>query len=150
MTHTVSSYNGNSLSSLLDQVHAPYRVLTDEDLQSFGNSVTDQQVVCTVSKVYPNKQKFDYICLSPFRPQCSLVSAAEFGKMKSDANAVRQASATVKGEMGTCEQFGFCQCPALIAQKIGISELDVIRLIKPLRPAMSQYCGTTGCECVML
>ena len=150
MTHTVSSYNGNSLSSLLDQVHAAYRVSTDEDLQSFGNSITDQQVICTVSKVYPNKQKFDYISLSPFRPQCSLVSAADFGKMKSDADAVRQASATVEGAMGTCEQFGFCPCPTLLAQKSGISESDVIQLIKNLRPAMSQYCGTTGCECVML
>ena len=147
---TVSHYVGNSLSTLLDLVHAAYRASTDDELRSFGNTITDQRVTCTVSKVFPSKQKFDFISLSPFRPDCSSVTVEGFQKMKATAGTIRAASAAVEGAMTTCTQFNFCPCPALIAQMNGISEPDVIELIKTLRPNLSQYCGTTVCECVVL
>ena len=150
MTSTVSHYQGKSLSTLLDLVHAAYRASTDDSLRSFGSAITDQQVTCTVSKVFPSKQKFDFISLSPFRPDCSSVTAKNFQKMKTAAKTIRAVSAAVEGAMTTCKQFNFCPCPALIAQMNGISESDVIELIKTVRPSMSQYCGTTGCECVLL
>ena len=150
MTSTISDYRGNFLSTLVDLIHAAYRASTDEDLRRFGSKITDQLVICTVSKVFRNKQKFDFISLSPFRPDCSSVTVEDFQKMKAAANKIRVASAAVEGAMTTCRQFNFCPCPALIAQMNGISEADVIELIKALRPNQSRYCGTTGCDCIVL
>ena len=150
MTSTVSHYRDNSLSTLLDLVHAAYRSSNDDDLRTFGSQITDRRVTCTVSKVFPSKQKFDFISLSPFRPDCTSVTAEDFQKMKAAARTIRATSAAVEGAMTTCTQFNFCPCPALIAQTNGISEADVIELIKALRPTLSRYCGTTGCDCVVL
>ena len=150
LTSTVSHYKGNSLSTLLDLVHAAYRSSSDVDLRNYGKTITDQQVMCSVSKVFPSKLKFDFISLGPLRPDCSSVTAADFRNMKNAALTVRAASAAVGAALTMCTQFNFCPCPASIAQMNNISESDVIDLIRTLRPNQSQYCGTTGCECVML
>ena len=149
---TVSHYEGNSLSTLLDLVHAAYRSSTDDELQSYGSIITDQRVTCTVSKVFPSKQKFDFISLSPFRPDCSSVTAEDFQKMKATAGTIRATSAAVEVVMTMCTQYKMCPCPDLIAQNNDISEAEVIELIKQaLRPKLPQYCGTTGlCDCVVL
>ena len=152
LINTVTDYKGNSLSSLLDLVHASYRASSDDDLRGFGAAITDQQVICKVSQIFPNKQMFDFISLKLFRPDCSSVTAADFKKMKTDAEAIRKASSAVESVMDTCEQFNrvFCPCPALIAQMNGLSEENVVALIKVVRPNLTQYCGTTGCACVQL
>ena len=150
LTATVSHYDGNSLSTLLDLVHATYRSSTDVNLRNYGTTITDQQVMCSVSKVYPTQLKFDFMSLSPFRPDCSAVSAADFQNMKNSAVTVRAASNAVESALTMCTQFNFCPCPASIAQMNNISESDVIDLMRTLRPNQTQYCGTTGCACVDL
>ena len=150
LTSTVSNYDGDSLSVLVDLVQAAYRSSADENLRQFGTSITDQQVTCTVSRVYPSKQKFDFISLSPFRPDCSVVTTAAFQNMKTDAETTKAAATGVEGALTMCEQYNFCPCPASIAQTNGITESDVIDLIKTLRPTMAQYCGSTGCTCIVL
>ena len=147
---TVSNYDGDSLSVLLDLVQAAYRASADADLQRFGSSVTEQQVTCAVSKVYPDKQTFDFISLSPFRPDCSAVSSAEFQTMKSDAATTKAASTGVENALTMCELYNYCPCPAAIALTNGITETDAVALIKSLRPNLTQYCGSTGCACVIL
>ena len=152
LINTVTDYTGNLLSSLLDLVHASYRASSDDDLRSFGATITDQQVMCKVSKTFPTEQIFDFISLTPFRPDCSAVTAADFQKMKTDAEAIRSASSAVESVMDTCEQFNrvFCPCPALIGEMNGLTEEIVIALIKVVRPNLTEYCGTTGCACVAL
>ena len=146
----VSRYNGNSLSTLYPMVRNAYRNSADDQLKAFGRRIRHHQVVCTVSKVYSSKLMFSYISLSPFRPDCSSVSGREFQKMKNAAKTTREASTNVDNLLSTCKKYKSCPCPKMIAAENGIAESDVINMIKSLRPKMSKYCGTTGCECIRL
>ena len=143
LNRKVSNYKGNSLSTLLVLVHDVYSQSTVADLQRYGTTITDQQVICSVSKVFPSKLKFDFISLDPFRPHCSSVTEEDFKKMK-------EASKAVDNMLIMCTEYHFCPCPALISGRYGISESDIIDHIRALRPKDQKYCGTTGCDCVML
>ena len=146
----VSNYNGDSLSDLLGRVQDAYRNSENDNIRNFGRRITEQQIICAASQFFPSKLKFDFISLSSFRPDCSSVSKSEFELMKSRAEKTRAASDDVDSVLSICEGYHYCPCPEKIAANNGITKSDAIDLIKALRPNMSEYCGTTGCQCIAL
>ena len=150
LNNIVSNYNGDSLSDLLGRVQDAYRNSENDNIRNFGRRITEQQIICAVSQFFPSKLKFDFISLRSFRPDCSSVSKSEFELMKSRAEKTKGASDDVDSVLSICEGYNLCPCPEKIAANNGITKSDAIDLIKALRPNMSEYCGTSGCQCIAL
>ena len=143
------SAGGQSVQHILDSSHNIYSFSASQTIKDYGKLLRKKDIVCTVSQLRKTKTVYDAYQLDPFRPRCD-VTAADFQKMQAAAATARAASAAVEGVLNMCMLYNMCPCPALIAQMNGVSESVVIDLIRTLRPNMSQYCGMTGCQCVVL
>ncbi|KAK3096439.1 hypothetical protein FSP39_000153 [Pinctada imbricata] len=142
--------NTVSTTDLLGTVQNAYFVSKDQILIDFGNSLTEQDIVCSVATQFPAMGLFDLIDLTVFRPDCSAVSSAMFENLKQNANRLNSLNAEVESALNMCSSFGFCPCIPLMESQYSASESEIKAAIKRLRPDMKEYCGTTGCPCVPL
>ena len=137
-----------SIQVILESSHNIYRFSSSQTVKDYGKLLRKRDIVCTVSILSKTKTVYDSYQLKPFRPRCD-VSAADFQTMKTAAETARAASAAVEGALTMCSLYKLCPCPISIAQMNDVTEAVVIYLIRTLRPNMSQYCGMTGCKCVV-
>ena len=144
-----------SIKVILESSHNIYRFSSSQTVKDYGKSLRKRHIVCTVSILSKTKTEYDFYQLKPFRPRCD-VSVADFQTMKTDAETARAAAETaraasdaVEEALTMCSLYKLCPCPIMIAQKKDVTEAVVIDLIRTLRPNMSQYCGMTGCKCVV-
>ena len=138
-----------SVQNMVDSLHRAYEFSTSQTIKDYGKSLKRQDVVCTISRYLKSDTVYDFYQLEPFRPQCD-VNATEFQQMKDAAKTTREVSANVRNVLSICKKYKICPCPKMIAAENGMAESDVIEIIKILSPKMSDYCGTTGCDCIIL
>lgn len=148
----VNSGHEESLSKLIDAVHNSYSGLRDKDLAQYGRSITDRDILCTISEMFPSRQKYDYIDVHLFRPHCSVVTTRKFQQMLNQAKNLRSLSQEVQTYLNTCSRDHFCPCLASVAKSHHATDGDVLEIIKHLNAAWKPstaalFCGPTGCGC---
>jgi hypothetical protein len=148
----VNSGHEESLSKLIDAVHNSYSGLRDKDLAQYGRSITDRDILCTISEMFPSRQKYDYIDVNLFRPHCSVVTTRKFQQMLNQAKNLRSLSQEVQTYLNTCSRDHFCPCLASVAKSHHATDGDVLEIIKHLNAAWKPstaalFCGPTGCGC---
>lgn len=126
--------------------------LSDEDSKNISSAVTDTDILCRISKLYPNKAEFDFIPLQSFRPSCADVDEKMMTTLKSKAVKMRNIAKSLKHLSKICKEYKFCPCIPTIRQTLqpGTTDEDIKTTIKRLNPGETEYCGTTGCKCVQL
>lgn len=139
-----------TLTDLTESVKDAYFAEDNPEISTYGEKLTDKDVICTIATEFPSKQEYDFISLAPFRPDCGPVDDNYFQKQKTGAGILRGMSLQIKSTLNTCKNYKFCPCPSLIANMFHLSSEQVINLIKIQAPEMAKYCGTTGCSCVLL
>lgn len=139
-----------TLTDLTESVKDAYFAEDNPEISTYGEKLTDKDVICTIATEFPSKKEYDFISLAPFRPDCGKVDDNYFQKQKTDAGILRGMSLQIKSTLNTCKNYKFCPCPSLIANMFHLSSEQVINLIKIQAPEMDKYCGTTGCSCVPL
>lgn len=148
----VNGGHEESLSKLIDAVHNSYSGLRDKDLAQYGRSITDRDILCTISEMFPSRQKYDYIDVNVFRPNCSVLKTRKFQQMLNQAKNLRSLSQEVQTSLDTCSKYHYCPCLASVAKSHHATEEDVLEIIKHLNAAWKpspapQFCGPTGCGC---
>ena len=148
----VNSSHEESLSKLIDAVHNSYSGLRDKDLAQYGRSITDRDILCTISEMFPSRQKYDYIDVNVFRPHCSVVTTRKFQQILNQAKKLRSLSQQVQTYLNTCNLAKFCPCLASVAKSHDATEGDVLEIIKHLNAAWKPspaplFCESTGCGC---
>ncbi|KAK3106988.1 hypothetical protein FSP39_004509 [Pinctada imbricata] len=139
-----------TLSDLLWAVQTAYSAADDPGTRAYGAALTEQDIACSIATQFQSKDMYDYIDLTPFRPSCDAVTAQDFAKLQQNADTLRQLDSQIENAMDTCDSFSFCPCISMLASKFGSTEEQIKASIKRARPKLTQYCGTTGCECVDL
>ena len=137
-----------SLHEILVSVKNIYRFMKSHTVKDFGERLKKQDIACCVSILRKTYTSYNGFQLEPFRPRCD-VTTDDFWKMDAAAAAARAARAGVATAVNMCK-YGFCPCPAAIAQMNDISESVVIDIIRSIRPTWTKYCGVSGCACVTL
>lgn len=128
--------------------------LSNGDSKNTNSVVTDTDIVCRISILYPNKTEFDFIPLQSFRPSCADVDENMMTTLKSKAVKMRNITESLERDYAilVCKKFKFCQCIPTIRQTLppGTTDEDIKTTIKRLIPGETEYCGTNGCKCVQL
>lgn len=128
--------------------------LSNGDSKNNNSVVTDTDIVCRISILYPNKTEFDFIPLQSFRPSCADVDENKMTTLKSKAVKMRNITESLVQDyaISLCKKYKFCQCIPTIRQTLppGTTDEDIKTAIKRLIPGETEYCGTNGCKCVQL
>ncbi|KAK3105004.1 hypothetical protein FSP39_015050 [Pinctada imbricata] len=138
-----------SLDSLLKTVKEAYSINADKDLQMYGESLTEQDIACSIATQFPTMTMYNGIDLTRFRPDCSAVTETDFAEMQKEADRLAQLDENVANSLSVCDDFGYCPCVEDIAAKYGATADEVKESIIRVDPTKTDYCGT-GCECVDL
>lgn len=126
--------------------------LSNEDSENIHSVVSDAEILRRISKLYPNKEEFDFIPLQSFCPNCADVDEKKMTTLKSKAVEMRNIAESLEPMYAVCKRFKFCPCIPNIRQTLppGTTDEDIKTTIKRLNPGETEYCGTTGCKCVQL
>jgi len=93
---------------VLDAVIKMFITHVDSRLKSYGNFLSEKDILCTIAYLFPRKDTYGFYNLFHFRPNCSKMSNENFRKLKHAADKKRMEMDMENIKRELCKQQGLC------------------------------------------